>query len=60
MKPFKYIEHLLLNGILKIILEVYGQEKGSLGDERQISAGGDYYKGDKQKRDLRAEEKLIM
>lgn len=59
-KPIKYIQHLLLKGILKIILEVHGQEKGSLGDEQQISAGGDYYKGDEQKRDLRAEEKPTL
>lgn len=41
-----------------MILEVYGQKKGSLEDEKQISVEGDY-KGDKQKRDQRAEEELI-
>jgi len=44
--------------ILEMILEVYGQKKGSLEDQKKISMEGDY-KGDKQKRHLRAEEELI-
>lgn len=55
MKPIKYIEHLLLDKILTMILEVYGQKKVSLEDEKQVSVEGNY-KGDKQSRDLRAEE----
>lgn len=55
MKPIKDVQHLLLNVILKIILEVYGQEKCSLENEKNISVEEDY-KGNKWKRDLKAEE----